>query len=114
MNHFGASFEDREALAGKKKLASHCYYLIHIHIHNKTKHLLCFCKHTQCFELFFNISNNLLFVSGIFKQQKEMYQIRHSSGTCVCPPALSKMLVVARVAELGKQVNREETRFETP
>lgn len=37
-----------------------------------------------------------------------------SAYTCVCPPALSKMLVVASVAELGKQVNKEETRFERP
>lgn len=34
--------------------------------------------------------------------------------TCVCPPALSSMLVVARVAELGKQVKKEDTVLETP
>lgn len=39
---------------------------------------------------------------------------KESFYTCVCPPALSKMLVVASVAELGKQVNKEETRFERP
>lgn len=34
--------------------------------------------------------------------------------TCVCPPALSSILVVARVAELGKQVKKEDTVLETP
>lgn len=34
--------------------------------------------------------------------------------TCVCPPALSSMLVVARVAELGKQLKKEDTVLETP
>lgn len=34
--------------------------------------------------------------------------------TCVWPPALSSMFVVARVAELGKQVKKEDTVLETP
>ena len=34
--------------------------------------------------------------------------------TCVYPPALSRMLVVARVAELGKQVKNEDTVLEMP
>lgn len=34
--------------------------------------------------------------------------------TCVWPPALSSMLVVAKVAELGKQVKKEDTVLETP
>lgn len=34
--------------------------------------------------------------------------------TCVYPPALSSILVVAKVAELGKQVKKEDTVFEIP
>ena len=34
--------------------------------------------------------------------------------TCVYPPALSSILVVARVAELGKQVKNEDTVLEMP
>ena len=34
--------------------------------------------------------------------------------TCVFPPASTSRLVVANVAELGKQEKREETRLETP
>lgn len=34
--------------------------------------------------------------------------------TCVFPPASTSRLVVANVAELGKQEKREEMRLETP
>lgn len=35
-------------------------------------------------------------------------------STCVYPPALSSILVVARVAELGKHVKKEDTVLEMP
>lgn len=34
--------------------------------------------------------------------------------TCVCPPALSSIFVVASVAELGKQVKKEDRVLEIP
>lgn len=38
----------------------------------------------------------------------------HGSYLCVPYPASTSRLVVANVAELGKQEKREETRLETP
>lgn len=35
-------------------------------------------------------------------------------ATCVYPPALSSILVVAKVAELGKQVKKDDTVLEIP
>lgn len=47
-------------------------------------------------------------VAGKFSKRRHIY------ATCVYPPALSSILVVAKVAELGKQVKKEDTVLEIP
>lgn len=52
--------------------------------------------------------------SNMLTSRSESKELKEQICTCVCPPALSSMFVVANVAELGKQVKKEDTVLEIP